>query len=261
MIIKTHHHFLILNRPWPLIMRIIAFNFMFSLLLFFKNSAFVPLIIRTFFMFFGRMYWWTSYRIELNLNGRNSFNIETGIKWGIILFILSEVFFFFSFFWAYFHYFLSPTLETSISWPPSIVEVFKFENIPLINTLILLSSGVTVTVSHSYMLQKNFSSFIFFLSLTVILGLYFSILQLIEYRSSFFSIRDGRFGTSFFVLTGFHGLHVIIGATFLLVSIIRRLNFYSSDSGILSFELASWYWHFVDVVWIFLYFFLYYLNN
>lgn len=178
----------------------------------------------------------------------------------MILFISSEVFFFFSFFWTYFHYFLSPTLEVGLHWPPVNVEIFDFSNVPLINTLVLISSGLTVTISHYFLINNSIKRCNFWLFLTVVLGGLFSFLQWEEYCRSFFSIRDGNFGTSFFVLTGFHGLHVLIGSIFLCTTLLRSGFSSRASKNYLRFELASWYWHFVDVVWIFLYFFLYYLN-
>lgn len=261
MIRKNHHFFILPVRPWPLITTIFSFNLLFSIIIFFKFSNITCFIINLVLISLARFFWWIFYSNEINLEGKNSLTFEGGVKFGIILFISSEVFFFFSFFWSYFHYFLSPTLEIGMSWPPFNLLMFEFLNVPLINTLILLSSGFTVTVRHFFLVENKKKLFTLFLILTIVLGFLFSTLQLLEYQRSFFSIRDRRFGTSFFVLTGFHGIHVLIGSLFLMVSIIRSIKIRTSRKNFLMFELASWYWHFVDVVWIFLYFFLYYLNN
>ena len=261
MIRKNHHFFILAPSPWPLLTTIVSFNFLLSLLIIFKFRRLICLIMNLICTSVVRFFWWIFYRNEINLEGKNSLNFERGVKFAIILFISSEVFFFFSFFWSYFHYFLSPVLEIGRSWPPVNITIFEFLNIPLINTLVLLSSGFTVTCSHFFIIENKKKLFIFFLFFTIILGIFFSVLQLIEYKSSFFSIRDRRFGTSFFVLTGFHGIHVLIGTIFLASSIMRSLKIRSTCVNFLRFEIASWYWHFVDVVWIFLYFFLYYINN
>lgn len=261
MITKNHHFFLLPPRPWPLLTTIISFNFIFSIILIFKFNNTQCFLIRIILIFISRFFWWIFFRNEINLEGNSSLSFETGVKFAIILFISSEVFFFFSFFWSYFHYFLSPTLEIGAIWPPTKIIMFEFLNVPLINTLVLLSSGFTVTMRHYFLIVNKRKLSILFLFLTIFLGLIFSLLQLLEYRSSFFSISDGRFGTAFFVLTGFHGIHVLIGSIFLLTSIIRSIKISRTWSNFLRFELASWYWHFVDVVWIFLYFFLYYINN
>ena len=146
-----------------------------------------------------------------------------------------------------------------LRWPPVNLEFFDFLGVPLINTLILLSSGLTITISHFYLINGEKKKSNLWLILTITLGIIFSLFQLIEYKNSFFSIRDGRFGSSFFVLTGFHGIHVLIGSIFLITTIIRSSFLRSATKNFVRFELSSWYWHFVDVVWIFLYCFLYYL--
>lgn len=260
MITKTHHFFMLELRPWPFILRASSFNLITSLLIFFKYSDLRVFFINFFLVRICSFFWWNSYRGEFNLEGKSSLILENGVKLRIILFISSEIFFFFSFFWSYFHYFLSPSLEVGMKWPPIDVEMFDFSNVPLINTLVLMSSGLTVTVRHYYLIHRDFKSSRFWLLITVSLGAFFRFLQWLEYSNSFFSIRDGNFGTSFFVLTGFHGIHVIIGSLFLLKVYMRRKFFRRADKSSLGFEMASWYWHFVDVVWIFLYFFLYYIS-
>lgn len=261
MITKTHYFFFLSPSPWPFLCSILSFNFLFSFLILFKVIIFSPLIVSLVFLSFCSFYWWFNYRGEINLQGFCSFNLIRGIKSAIILFIFSEVFFFFSFFWRYFHFLLSPALEIGASWPPANIISFDFLNVPLINTLILLSSGVTVTLSHYNLILNKKKLANFFLSFTIFLGLFFSYLQILEYSRSFFSLRDRNFGTSFFILTGFHGIHVLIGTIFLIRSLIRFFLFSISQENFLRIDLASWYWHFVDVVWIFLYFFLYYITT
>lgn len=260
MITKTHHFFLLELRPWPFIVRAASFNIITSLLIFFKFSDIGLFLLNLVSVRICAFFWWNSYRGEFNLEGKRSLILENGVKIRMLLFISSEIFFFFSFFWSYFHYFLSPTMEVGLEWPPVNVEIFDFSNIPLINTLVLIGSGITVTIRHFYLISGNLKLSNFWLMFTVFLGGFFSYLQWVEYNNSFFSIRDGNFGTSFFVLTGFHGIHVLIGSFFLFKVFIRNKFFNSSEKRWLSFELASWYWHFVDVVWIFLYFFLYYIT-
>lgn len=165
------------------------------------------------------------------------FNLEAGVKFAFILFILSEVFFFFSFFWAYFHFYLSPVLDLGYSWPPYFILIFNFINIPLLNSLILLSSGVSVTLSH-YFLIKGSLWFKFFLIITFVLGLFFSFFQYLEYRNSFFSISDSSFGTRFFVLTGFHGIHVLVGTFFLIFVFFRSSSFWFKGNSFFRFEVS-----------------------
>lgn len=261
MIRKNHYFFLLNLSPWPFLIRVSSFNFFLGVLFllkgFFISSFFCSLLNLGFCSFF----WWVYYRSEFNLEGKNSILLERGLKFSIILFISSEIFFFFSFFWSYFHFFLSPIMELGLRWPPVGTQFFDFLGVPLINTVILLRSGVTITVSHFFLVRGRINKSNLWLFLTIFLGLLFSFFQMIEYNNSFFSIRDGSFGSVFFILTGFHGIHVVIGFRFLIVILIRSLHVASSVKSFVSFELASWYWHFVDVVWIFLYRFLYYLVN
>lgn len=257
---KTHHFFLLPLRPWPVLASISSFSIITSLLIFFKYQNATLMLINISILSICAFLWWGVYRDEFNYEGFSSLRLENGVKFSIILFISSEVFFFFSFFWSYFHFYLSPMIERGLSWPPVYVEIFDFTNIPLINTLVLMRSGVTVTMSHFFLINQKLKYCHFWLVRTVSLGGFFSYLQWLEYKNSFFCISDGVFGTSFFVLTGFHGLHVLIGSLFLFKVLLRSQSVRSSSSRFLRFELASWYWHFVDVVWIFLYFFLYYLR-
>lgn len=261
MITNSNYYFLLPFNPWPLMSSFFSFNLFFSLILIMKYSQNTPFFLSLVIVRVGRFFWWFSYRGEINLEGKNSLNLEAGVKFAIILFISSEVFFFFSFFWSYFHFFLGPSLELGAQWPPTGVLGFDCLNVPLINTLTLLGSGVTVTLSHNYVLTNRTIKFNIFLITTVMLGLIFTSLQGLEYNRSFFSMRDGSYGTVFFILTGFHGIHVLIGTIFLGVSLYRSICLSRANINYVRFELASWYWHFVDVVWIFLYFFLYYMNQ
>lgn len=261
MMIKFHHYFLLRARPWPVLASLNSFNVLFSFLIFFKfgfvNSVFTSILTLT----FNALFWWFSYSGEYNIKGDISHTLEKGVKISMVLFISSEVFFFFSFFWSYFHFFCSPIIEIGSSWPPVLTESFDCIGVPIINTLILLTSGVTVTISHSYLNSGGYYKFNLYLLITIFLGASFRFLQYEEYATSFFGINDSTFGAAFFVLTGFHGIHVLIGSLFLLRSLCRNFLITSKKGRFLRFELASWYWHFVDVVWIFLYFFLYYINN
>lgn len=260
MISKTHHFFLLDIRPWPIIISLNCFNAFFSLIIFFKKTLVINFSARIITLALCSILWWMNYRKEFNISGLIRRDLERGLKFSMLLFISSEVFFFFSFFWAYFHFFLSPCLETRLIWPASQTKMFDYTNVPIVNTLILLTSGVTITVSHFYALEGQKTLALSWSLVTGVLGLAFTALQVQEYFSSFFSIRDGTFGTSFFMLTGFHGLHVIIGSTYIIINFLYFYKFSYCDRRVVRFELASWYWHFVDVVWIFLYFFLYYLN-
>lgn len=201
--------------------------------------------------------WWRDVIRERTHQGFHTKKVLKGIKWGIILFIISEILFFASFFWAFFHSRLSPTIELGLIWPPTIIIRFNAFKIPLLNTIILLSSGISVTWAHHSLLSKNFTQITTRILITIILGVYFTIIQIFEYLEAEFSISDSSYGATFFIATGFHGLHVLIGTIFLSICIIRHLYNHFSTYHHFGFEAAAWYWHFVDVVWLFLYISIY----
>lgn len=180
---------------------------------------------------------------------------------GVALFIVSEVLFFLAIFWAYFHSALSPTVELGAQWPPMGIEAINPFELPLLNTVLLLSSGVTVTYAHHSLIQGNRSGALYGLIATVVLAILFTILQGIEYSVSSFTISDGAFGSCFYFGTGFHGLHVIIGTAFIAVGLWRVLAYHATENHHLGLESAILYWHFVDVVWLFLFISVYYWGS
>lgn len=205
--------------------------------------------------------WWRDVVRESTFQGWHTTVVEKGLRYGMILFITSEVCFFFAFFWAFFHSRLAPTVEIGVAWPPTGITPLNPFLVPLLKTAVLLSSGVTITWAHHSILAGNHSEAVQALSLTVALGLYFTILQAWEYIDSPFTIADRIYGSTFFVATGFHGLHVIIGTTFLFVCLLRLINRHFSAHHHFGFEAAAWYWHFVDVVWLFLYVCIYWWGS
>ena len=165
--------------------------------------------------------------------------------------------FFLRFFWAFFHRRLSPNVEVGSIWPPFGIQVFNPFQVPLLNTIVLVSSGVRVTWAHHALIEGNYTQTTQGLLLTVILGVYFTILQALEYYEARFTFADRVYGSTFFIATGFHGLHVLVGTIFLLVTLFRHTKGEFSSSHHFGFEAAAWYWHFVDVVWLFLYLVIY----
>lgn len=201
--------------------------------------------------------WWRDISCEATIQGRHTGIVELGIRWGIGLFIISEVFFFFSFFWAFFHRRLRPTIELGGLWPPLGIEVFNPWQVPLLNTLVLLRSGITVTWSHHAITAGEHSEAVIRLIYTVALGIYFTFLQALEYLEARFSFADRVYGSTFYIATGFHGIHVLVGTTFLAICLIRLQRGHLSSLHHFGFEAAAWYWHFVDVVWLFLFISIY----
>lgn len=205
--------------------------------------------------------WWRDVIRESTFQGHHTYMVQKGLRYGMILFIVSEIFFFIAFFWAFFHSSLAPSVELGAVWPPKGIEVLNPWEVPLLNTVILLSSGATVTWAHHAIISGDRSGAIIGLSLTVFLALIFTALQGLEYYEAPFTIADGIYGTTFFLATGFHGLHVIIGTIFLTVCLIRLIKYHFTRHHHFGFEAAAWYFHFVDVVWLFLFVSIYWWGS
>lgn len=262
MIIKSNHSFHIVDqRPWPLTGALGALFLTSGMSKWFHTSDPSLFILGKVILILTCIQWWRDISRERTFQGLHTIIVAKGIRWGIILFITSEVLFFFSFFWAFFHSSLSPTLEIGLQWPPSGVTPFNPIQVPLLNTIILLASGVTVTWAHHAMIENKHTQTTQALIITVTLGVYFTILQAIEYWEASFTIADSAYGRTFFIATGFHGLHVIIGSLFLLTCLSRQVKSHFSRSHHFGFEAAAWYWHFVDVVWLFLYITIYWWGS
>nr|QNG56293.1 cytochrome c oxidase subunit III [Palaestes freyreissi] len=261
MSMKNHPYHLVDYSPWPILGSLGAMVLLSGLIKWFhfynNDLLFIGFLITFLIMY----QWWRDIIRESTFQGLHTFNVTMGLRWGMILFITSEVFFFISFFWGFFHSSLSPSIEMGMLWPPKNIYPFNPMEIPLLNTLLLLTSGLTVTWAHHSLMENNFNQTTHSLILTVLLGLYFTLLQGYEYIEAPFTIADSVYGSSFFMATGFHGLHVIIGTTFLLVCLIRHLLNHFSPIHHFGFEAAAWYWHFVDVVWLFLYISIYWWGS
>lgn len=239
--------------------------------------------------------WWRDVIIE-SLKGENTSTVvRLGLRYGMVLFIASEVMFFAAWFWAFFGAALFPGAGDPVTladgaqmtnlngdpaflgndgrfhstggvWPPTGVEPLSAWGLPLINTLILLLSGTTVTWAHHAVQHNDQKGLVQGLIITIVLGAFFTFLQFVEYREAltldmFKFSGGGIYGASFFMATGFHGLHVIIGTIFLTVCLFRALAGHFTPDRHFGFEAAAWYWHFVDVVWLFLFAFIYVLGN
>lgn len=254
---KFHLFHIVEMRPWPLLASLGVWILTLSIVVWLQyKNMFIVFFILIILIFLSFSWWKDVVRESLN-QGFHYLDVIDGLKIGIILFIISEVFFFVSFFWGYFHRSVSPTIEIGQNWPPYWINSFDPINVPLLNTIILLSSGVSITWRHHRLIIDNKSKANFSLIVTIFLGLYFSILQLLEYYQSEFNISDCVYGSVFFIATGFHGLHVFIGTSFLIVTFIRLHNINNNSNHLIGFEAAAWYWHFVDVVWLFLYLSIY----
>lgn len=268
---QQHPYHLVELSPWPILTA-------FSLLALTLGSVMLMHeyqggIYVTGFGFFSVVYcawsWWKEVIKEGRVGKHHTEAVRSGLRIGMSLFILSEVMFFFAFFFSYFFASLFPTgildgvlVIADGSWPPKGIKTFDPWDIPFINTLILLLSGTTVTWAHHAIEHNDQKSSITALGLTVLLGLIFTSMQAYEYHHAAFGLTDGVYAANFYLATGFHGLHVIVGTIFLAVCYFRaRKGHFIKGNGHLGFEFAAWYWHFVDVVWLFLFVFVYVLGR
>jgi len=280
---KHHDYHLVDPSVWPLTASIGALTMAIGAICWMKSSAGEPLFgvkgpmlfVPGVMMVLASAYFWWRDIIREAHKGDHTPVVQLHLRYGMILFIASEVMFFVAWFWAYFDSSLFPNgvhvLENSKEvigmvarndlygghWPPKPAEgfqhVFSPWGLPLINTLILLLSGVTVTWAHHALLKNHRSQLIWGLVCTVALGLLFTTFQAIEYGHAGFTFAGHSYGATFFMATGFHGAHVIIGTIFLLVCLFRAMAGDFTPKQHFGFEAAAWYWHFVDVVWLFLF--------
>nr|QZZ18273.1 cytochrome c oxidase subunit III [Elbelus tripunctatus] len=254
---NNHPFHLVDSSPWPITGSIGLMTTMLGTIMMFHKFEIFLFWLGLSIILLTVIQWWRDVIRESTFQGLHTQKVALGLKLGMILFILSEILFFFSFFWAFFHSSLTPSVEIGINWPPNGIKSFNPLNVPMLNTIILLSSGITITWSHNSLLNSNISQSVQGMLITLVLGLYFSLIQAYEYLEAPFCISDSIYGSTFFMATGFHGLHVIIGTIFILISMLRVINLHMSKLHHVGFESSIWYWHFVDVVWLFLYISIY----
>ena len=265
---RPHHDYHLVNpSPWPLTASIFAFLMAVGLIMSMKGLSFAGLKAGPAAFGLGLagvLYvmaaWWYDV-IKEGREGDHTRVVQIGLRYGMILFIASEVMFFVAWFWAYFDaaLFSGEAIQagrvafTGGVWPPKGTEVLNPLNLPLLNTLILLTSGTTVTWAHHALLNNDRRGLKTGLWFTVILGLIFTCVQAWEYTHAPFGFKNSIYGATFFMATGFHGFHVIVGTIFLAVNLLRAYAGQMTPQQHLGFEFAAWYWHFVDVVWLFLF--------
>ena len=211
------------------------------------------------------MYGWWADTVKEAHAGHHTRVVSLHLRYGMLLFIASEVMFFVAWFWAFFDASLfagearqvARTAFTGGVWPPQGIEVLDPMHLPLFNTVILLLSGTTVTWAHHALIHNERGMLNFMLAITIALGILFSGVQAYEYIHAPFAFKDSIYGATFFMATGFHGFHVLVGTIFLIVCLIRAMMGHFTPKQHFGFEAAAWYWHFVDVVWLFLFFSIY----
>ena len=252
-VVQNHPYHLVDPSPWPLASSMAVLVLAVGAILFMHNIDYWVFILGLALIsgcFFG---WWKDVLSESNTKGVHTKPVQNGLKIGMVLFIVSEVMLFAAFFGSYFYVSLNIPGFENFQWPPKGIVTFDPMQLPYLNTLILLLSGTTVTWAHHELLQGNFTKVTKALLITVLLGLAFSCVQIFEYMHAAFAFKDGVYPSNFYMATGFHGAHVLIGTIFLFVCMLRNMRREFQINHHVGFESAAWYWHFVDVVWLFLF--------
>ena len=264
----NHDYHLVDPSPWPILGSIGAFIMAVGAIAWMKSIPFFGIKMGSYVFGVGIILilyvmaaWWTDVIKEAEYQGHHTRVVQISHRYGMILFIASEVMFFVAWFWAFFDasLFSGDKIEylryafTGGHWPPKGIEVIDPWHFPLLNTLILLTSGTTVTWAHHALLHNDRDGVKKGLILTILLGISFTCIQAYEYAHAPFAFKGSIYGATFFMATGFHGFHVIIGTIFLSVCLLRAFAGQFSPKQHLGFEFAAWYWHFVDVVWLFLF--------
>jgi cytochrome c oxidase subunit 3 len=274
---KNHDYHIIDPSPWPILSSIGALTMAIGGVCFMRylDGGVFPIfghnIANPWLFFIGlvvvlySMFAWWSDTIKEAHGGHHTRVVSIHLRYGMIMFIASEVMFFVAWFWAFFDASLysneaiqaSRVAFTGGQWPPKGIEVLDPWHLPIYNTVILLLSGTTVTWAHHALLHNDRKALIQGLVLTVLLGMLFTSVQAYEYAHAPFGFKSSIYGATFFMATGFHGFHVLIGTIFLLVCLFRAASGHFNPQQHFGFEAAAWYWHFVDVVWLFLFFSIY----
>ncbi|MFC4168246.1 cytochrome c oxidase subunit 3 [Teichococcus aestuarii] len=261
---NKHPYHLVDPSPWPLTSSFAAGAMLLGIILWAHYGTRWVFFVGLIGVLASMYLWFRDVVREARTPGIHTPVVRLGMRYGMMLFIASEVMFFVAFFWAYFHFALYPEhvagAEKAI-WPPAGIHTFDPFHLPLLNTLILLLSGCTVTWAHHALLENDRKGMLQGLGLTVLLGITFTFFQAVEYAEAPFAFSGGGIYPSvFFLATGFHGFHVIVGTIFLAVCWFRAWKGHFTPQRHFGFEAAAWYWHFVDVVWLFLFVCIYVLG-
>ncbi len=251
---KNHDYHILAPDPWPIIGAFSALALTGGGVMWLHNNPYGKFIsLAGLAMVLVTMFSWWKNTIKEAHEGFHTPVVSLHLRYGMILFIASEVMFFVAWFWAFFDASLFPSAVIGGHWPPKGIEVLNPFAFPLLNTLILLCSGTTVTYAHHALIHNNRKGLKVGLAATIVLGLLFTSIQAWEYAHAPFAFKGSIYGSTFFMATGFHGFHVIVGTIFLIVCLIRANKGDFTPQQHFGFEAAAWYWHFVDVVWLFLF--------
>jgi cytochrome c oxidase subunit 3 len=242
---QFHPFHLVEASPWPLLTANATLSMMIGAVLYFNGIAHGSTLVTLGFLatLFAFILWFRDVTTEGTYLGDHTLMVQKGLTMGVSLFIVTEIFFFLSIFWAYFHSSLAPTVELGSQWPPVGVTALNPMTVPLLNTVLLLSSGATVTYAHHALIEGNRRAAIVGAGLTILLAVMFTALQGLEYMEADFTIADGVYGSCFFFSTGFHGFHVIIGTAFIAVAFFRIINYHFTAEHHMGLESSILYWH------------------
>jgi heme/copper-type cytochrome/quinol oxidase subunit 3 len=252
---KYHLYHLVNPSPWPFLTAFAMFSLVVSFVGCIHNytGCFETFLYALVNVAGVAALWWRDVIREATFGGHHTTPVQRGLRLGFALFLVSEGMLFFSFFWAFFYLATVPAPEVGGVWPPAGIETISAGGVPLLNTYLLVWSGVALTWSHFGLLSNQVRSTVLGLLFTLALGFTFLGFQASEYYEAPFDISDGVYGSTFYLLTGFHGLHVLIGWIFLTTCLFRIRAGHFTRERHLGYEMAIWYWHFVDVIWLALY--------
>ncbi len=273
---KPHPYHIVRPSAWPLLSSFAGMLFAVGMILYMHEVTIGDFKIGFLGIYAGvssivacMFFWWKDVIHEAKVEKAHTPIVEIGMRYGMALFIASEVMFFVAFFWAFFDVSLFAAQEnmpmrveyTQGMWPPPQIEVVNAFDLPLMMTLILLLSGCTTTWAHHAVLEGHYDEFKKALAITVALGVFFLCFQVYEYSHLTFAFKEGAFSSTFYMATGFHGFHVFVGTVFLFVCYVRAKKGHFTKESHFGFEAAAWYWHFVDVVWLFLFIAIYWWGS
>jgi cytochrome c oxidase subunit 3 len=256
---KNHDFHILPPSIWPFAAAVGAFVMLYGGVMFLHEGGPWLMLIGLAVVLYVMFAWWSDVVAEAH-GGDHTPVVVIGLRYGVIMFIMSEIMFFAAWFWSFFKHAMYPMDPSGMSpmvdgvWPPAGIETFDPWHLPLINTLILLCSGCAATWAHHALVhENNRRDLINGLILAIVLGAIFTVFQIYEYTHAAFGFAGNIYGANFFMATGFHGFHVVIGTIFLAVCLIRAMKGHFTPERHVGFEAAAWYWHFVDVVWLFLF--------
>jgi cytochrome c oxidase subunit 3 len=254
-----HPYHIVGNSPWPFIISILMVDVIISIIMIIQNKIGGVLLLQWAFISIniGIFLWVKEIIIEGIYKGEHTKKVTNNLLTGFILFVISEIAIFTSLFFAYFYNSLIPSIELGSNWPPIGINILNPSSIPLFNTALLYFSGITITISQNYLHSRYKFKSLFYLYITIFLGISFSYFQYIEYIWAFYTISDSIYSSNFYMLTGFHGIHVIVGTILLIISLFRLLINHFNIENHLSFTCSVIYWHLVDYIWLILYISLY----